>query len=247
MKYIKIVLPFLFIILSAKAFAAAGFADCYYDHQHWIFPAYAYCLGFGLVILLIMTITSLFIKTKTKSVIRTTSTFLKEHAICGIIVAGILWAIILGIIGAVSWEIIGFLIILPFLATIYCFPFVLANKKIREKWLLSPIILKWTAMIVISAIISSVIFIILTNFGVLKGTDITYLARPDRIHHDFYSPTHPYDSMKEIWEMPLFFMAEIIIAIFLYYLGMLNRYLCVKLSAIRKKKRFMYSDIYTEE
>lgn len=247
MKYKKAVLLFMFIILSAKAFAAAGFADCYYDHQHWIFPAYAYCLGFGLVILLIMTMTSLFIKTKTKCVIRTASTFLKEHAICGIIVAGILWAIILGIIGAVSWEIIWFLTILPFIATIFCFPFVLANKKIREKWLLSPIILKWTAMIVISAIISSVIFIILTNSGILKGTEITYLARPDRIHRHFYSPTHPYDSMKEIWGMPLFFMAEIMIAIFLYYSGMSIRYICAKLSAIRKKKRLTYSDIYTEE
>lgn len=247
MKYKKTVLLFMFIILSAKAFAAAGFADRYYDHQHWIFPAYAYCLGFGLMILLIMTMALLFFKTKSKSVIITVSTFLKEHAIGGIIVAGILWAIILGIIGVVSWEIIWFLTILPFLATTFCFPLVLANRKIREKWLLTPIILKWTAMIVISAIISSVIFIILTNLGVLKGTDITYLARPDSIHRDFYSPTHPYDSMKEIWGMPLYFMAEIIIAIFLYYLGRINRYLCVKLSAIRKKKRLMYSDIYTEE
>lgn len=229
MKYVKCLILSLSLSIYASAFATAGFAEHFYDHQHWIFPAYAYCLGFGLATLFIMITVSLLFKAKTRSVIRLASTFLKEHHIWGIIVAGTLWAIILGIIGDLLWELIWFLALVPLLVIMVCFPLGLSNRKIRENWLLSPIMLKYTGMVVISAIIASVLFIILTNLGVLEGTDITYLAYPDMYRREFYTPTHPYDSMEDIWEMPLLFLAEIIIALFLFYLGMIMRRVLKKL------------------
>lgn len=234
----KNIVSFL-LLIPATAFAAAGFAERYYDHQHWILPAYAYCFGFGLVTLLILIMASLLFKAKTKNMAIRASTFLKDHPVCGIIVAGILWAILLGIAGAVSWEIIWFLTILPLLEIMVCFPLALAKRRIREERLLSPSMLKWAVMIVMSAIIASVLFIVFTDCGVLKGTEITYLARPNRFHPDGHYSTHPYDSMKEIWGMPLLFMAEIIIAIFLYYLGMIVRHVWVKFLVIRNKKRLI--------
>lgn len=233
------------LLIPAPAFAAAGFADAYHDHQQWIFPAYSYCLTFGLLFLFGMFIISLICKTKIQETISAISSYFIRHRILAIIVTGVLLAIPLGIIGSVSWEIIWFLSNLPGLALMIAFPICLVNRNFREKCLLSQFGLKWTSMMSISAIVASLLFIILTNLNLLSGTDVTYLARPDRMHPDYYNPTHPYDSLTEIWGMPLVFIAEIPIAIILYWMGLLNRYLCRKFSTIRHRKQEVFQDIYT--
>lgn len=224
----------LIILFSTPtvAFAAAGFADAYYDHQHWIYPAYKYCCSFGVAISLLMIIVSMIYKSRTKKIINTISSYLISRPVYGIIVAGIILAILLGLIGDLAWDVIWFLIIPPLLLMVLFFPLILVNKKIRE-WLLSPLILKWTGMISISAIIASLLFIALTKNSFLPGTDITYLARPDRSHRNFYSPTHPYDSMIEIWGLTFLYITEIVGAIILYWIGW-----CIRsLYSIRQKKR----------
>ena len=137
--------------------------------------------------------------------------------------------------------------IFPFMGLMVAFPIILVNKRFREKLLLSPFWLKWSLLVSISSITASLLFIILTNCDLLAGTDITYLARPDRLHRGFYSPTHPYDSMKEIWSMPTFFICEIAIALILYFVGILNKFICRKLSALRRRKCDEMNDRYTEE
>lgn len=240
-------LALLLLFVPSIAFAAAGFADAYYDHQRWIFPAYAYCLVFGLIVLLVLFIMSLICKTKTRQILEHISVYLIRHKILAIVFTGVVLAIPIGIIGAVSWEIIWFLSIFPFMGLMVAFPIILVNKRFRERLLLSPLWLKWNLLVSISSITASVLFIILTDCNLLTGTDITYLARPGRLHQGFYSPTHPYDSMKEIWFMPLFFIGEIVISLMLYSLGILNRFTCRKLSASRHRRRVEMIDIYTEE
>lgn len=230
-----------------NCYAAAGFADAYHERQQWIFPAYFYCLIFGLVILFGMLIISLMCRTKTQEITGAISSYLISHRILAIIVAGVLLAIPLGVIGSVSWEIIWFLSIIPALALMLAFPMSLVNRTFREKYMLSACMIKWTSMLSISAIIASLLFIVLTNLNLLSGTDITYLARPNRLHPDFYHPSHPYDSLKEIWSIPLFFIVEIPIAVILYWLGLLNQYLCRKLSEIRHRKQETFYDMYTGE
>lgn len=236
---------FLLMMTAFNCYAAAGFADVYHDRQQWIFPAYFYCLIFGLLLLSGLFIISLIYKTKTQEIISAISSHLIRHRILAIIVTGVLLAIPLGIIGSVSWEIIWFLSILPGLALMIAFPICLVNRNFREKCLLSQLGMKWASMISISAIVASLLFIVLTNWHLLSGTDITYLACPDRLHPNYYNQTHPYDSMEEIWGMPLVFIAEIPIAIILYWMGLLNRYLSRKLSAIRHRKQETFQDIYT--
>lgn len=233
MRYLAIAL----LLIPAPAFAAAGFADAYHDHQQWIFPAYYYCMIFGLILLSGLFIISLICKTKTQKITSAISCYLIIHRIPAIIVTGILLAIPLGIIGSVSWEIIWFLSIFPFMGLMIAYPLIIVNKHFREKWLLSPFLIKWSMMVVISSVSASLLFIILTNCDLLPGTDMTYLARPDRTHRDFYSPTHPYDSMCEIWTMPLFFIGEIVLALAFYTIGMINRQLCRELSDIRHRKQ----------
>ncbi len=210
---------FLALTISGEAFAAAGMADRFYDHQHWLFPAYAYCLGFGMMVLMIMALLAWVFKAKTRGIVSMASDYLKERSIWGIIVSGVIWGIIVGLIGGVLWEIIWFLALLPISVFICVFPFVLVIRPVRVKWLLSPMMLKWSGMVALSAVIASVLFIVLANFGVLPGTDLvnwsSYRRTTDGLH--FY--THPYDSIMEIWTIPFIFMLETIVAIFIYYVG----------------------------
>lgn len=244
-------LAIIIISIPAIAFAAAGFADEYNDHHHWIYPAYAYCLGFGVAFLLGLFAVSLIWESKSKNITRRISDYMKRHPVAAIIFSGVLVAIPLGIIGSVSWEVIWFLSILPFLCLTFVFPIILTVRKVREKWLLAPLVIKWSLIISISSIAASLLFIILTNYDLLPGTDITYFARPNRSHHTFYSPTHPYDSMIEIWSMPMFFICETFFAIILHWVGLrisaVNERLCKKLSDKRHRKRAECNDIYIEE
>lgn len=215
MRYLAVAL----LAIPASTCTAAGFADAYYDHQQWIFPAYFYCLIFGLLILFGMFIISLIYKTRTQEITIAISSYLIRHRILAIITTGVLWAIPLGIIVFVSYEVIWFMSIFLWLALMIAFPICLINRNFMAKCLFSPFGMKWISMISISAIAASLLFIILTNCNMLSGTDITYLARPNRFHPEFYIQTHPYDSMEEIWSIPIVFIAEIPIAIILYWLA----------------------------
>ena len=89
MRYLSIAL----LLIPTPAFGAAGFADAYHDHQQWIFPAYFYCLIFGLLLLSGLFIISLICKTKTQEITSAISSYLIRHRILAIIVTGVLLAI----------------------------------------------------------------------------------------------------------------------------------------------------------
>lgn len=240
MKYLTGIL----LLIPGAAFAAAGFADRYYDHQHWIIPAYTYCLRFGLMILFVLFIISLIFRTKTQAITGAVSSVLIRHKILAIIVTGVLLAIPLGIIISASWELIWLMAMFPALASIVAFPLCLANRCFREKFMLSPCVIKWTFMLSFSAIAASLLFIVLTNNHMLAGTDITHIS--GRVPPYEYL-THPYGSMKGIWEMSLFFIKEIPVAIIFYCFGLLYRYLRKKLSELRQRRQNPVHYICTEE
>ena len=68
----------LLMMMPFSCYAAAGFADAYHDHQQWIFPAYSYCLIFGLLCLLGMFIISLIWKSKTQEITSSISFYLRK-------------------------------------------------------------------------------------------------------------------------------------------------------------------------
>lgn len=226
-----------------SVYAAAGFADAFNDRQHWIYPAYLYNLIFGVVAIVCLWTTTLIFKQKCKLIVENISTYFRFHPILAIVSMGILLSIPFGLCMSLLWEIFWFLAIIPSFGIIILYPCILANKRIRKKWILSPRVLKWLILFVLACIVSSGLFIMLTNAGVLPNTDITYLARPSRMHPDFYSPTHPYDSLAEIWGMVPFLCAESIIALGLLGLGKVNDYLRKRLSAIRQRKRATFSEL----
>lgn len=227
----------ILLTLPAIAFAAAGFVDDYYDHRRWILPAYEYCLVFGLVLLLGMFIITLICKTKTQEITEVISSYLIRHQILAIIATGVLLGIPLGIMGSVSWEIISFRSIVPLLVLMIALPISLVNRNFREKWLLSPFAIKWLFMISVSAVVASLLFIVLTNCNVIPDSDVSYLARFSHVQ------THPYDSIEEIWITSLAFIAEIPIAIILYLFGSLTRYVCRKFFDSRHRKQDVLDDV----
>lgn len=226
----KLTIPFIF--MPAIAFAAAGSVDSYYNHRCWIFPAYAYCLVFGLVILLGMSFASFFWKLKVQKLTEQISQYLIEHRVTAIVLTGILLAIPIGIIGAVLWETMPSSSIFPFMGMMIIFPIILVNKHFREKILLSTFWVKYSLMIAISSIAASLIFIILTNCEMLPGTNITYIARLGRTRGGNCFPTHPYDSIKDIWDETLSFIVEIPLSLMLFWIGGLRRYICNKISLV---------------
>lgn len=218
MRYLAITL----LLIPAPAFAASAFADAYHDHQQWISPAYSYCLIFGLLILFAMFIITSICRTKTQETVGAISSYLIHHRIIAIIVTGVLLAIPLGIMVSVSEEIARFLSDLPGFALTLAFPISLVNKTFREKYLLSPFLLKWSIMISISAITALFLFIVLTDWNMLPSTDITCFNHPDPLHPEYCNITHPYDSLTITWTITFVFIVEIPIAIFLYWLGIIK-------------------------
>lgn len=239
----SIVIPILIFILDCLTLnAAAGFVDTFNERQHWIYPAYLYNLIFGGCALVSLWICTIVWKTKCTTAIEKISTYLRSHPIVAIISCGLLLSIPLGLCIELLWEVLWFISLLPSFGLMLLFPFILSCKKSREKWILSTGALKWLILFVMACCISSLLFIILTNAGILPNTNITHTVRLDRIHPTFYILTHPYDSMKEIWSPSLIFIAEVIVAIVFYFIGKLNTYLRHNISTIRLRKRETLSD-----
>lgn len=234
-----------FVLIPTAAFAAAPLADSFYNHRHWIFTAYAYCLVFGLIILFGLFLATIVWKSKTKTLTEMISQYFIKHRVLAIIFTSILLTIPIGIAVAVLWELIWFLSILPFMGLMIAYPLILGNRHFREKWMLSSLGIKWSLMLAISSILASLLFIILTNCDLLPETDLTYFTR--RYGGTYTDFTHPYDSIIEIWEIVPLFIVGIPFALLFYWLGFLNRYLCRKLSEIRRRKRETFHDIYIED
>lgn len=207
-------------ILPATVHAAAPLADLFSSHRHWMFPAYAYCLLFGLTILITLSIISAIRRTQIRNITSRISLYLNRRPLPAIIVAGFLLCIPLGIIGAVMWEFFWILSAIPSLVVFAMLPVTLTNRRIREKCILSSSALKWLLIISASAVGASLLFIILTLCHFLPYTDIPFYC----IHNnEFQFNTHPFHSMKTIWGEPLILCATIPIGLLFYCLGYLKQ------------------------
>ena len=199
--------------LPSITFAAAGIADRFYDHRHWVYPAYVYCLLFGLIVLIGLLIAFLIMKNQVLDTVERISKYMKNRPMSAILFIGFLTAIPVGIISSVAWEIFGFISLYLYLILLGVFPVFLICKYQREHLLLSPLWIKWSIMISIAAIIASLLFIMLTICHILPIAEVSYY----NIRRGVL--THPYDSMKEIWQGSIIFCGEIVIALMLEILS----------------------------
>lgn len=221
--YLRLLCSSFLLSLTTTGVAASPYADEFSEHNHWIFTAYAYCLIFGALFMLILYICALKRKSRANALIAKVSYWLNEHPQISIIIMGMLWAVPIGIISQITWDVLSFQSIFPFIMMAIAFPLLLADSRFRKSVLLLPSMLKLSIFICLSAIMASLSFIILTKCGVLNGTDSLYFKRDSCM--SFHILTHPYDSLKHIWAMAPFYFAETVIAVALYYLGNLIRYI----------------------
>lgn len=182
-------------------------------------PAYVYCLEFGLVILQILYLATLIWKKNSDEKLKDLSIFLKGHPLTAMLIMGIIIAIPVGIFDVLLYEYMWIIAITPICVIFLLFPFILAVSKIRNKFLCNKTILKWLFFISTAAIVSSLLFMILTNCHLLSGTDESYLTRDLNNHGGIIFEGHPFDSLRTIWEFVPYVIAEIPFAFILYFLG----------------------------
>ena len=218
-------LSLILLSVPAVAFATAGFAERHHEFEDWMFPAYKYCLIFGVISFLLLILISWFRRRRTQIVVLKISDFFICHKSMAIIFTGILMAISMGLVGIILWKTFWILALIPFMILWVTFPFCLVNRNFRENRLLSPIWIKWALMIAISSIATAVLFIVFTNYHLLPDAEGIYSSpsiERSRYHFGQYL-THPYDSLIQIWIMTFLFIPEIFISLILYWSGVVSR------------------------
>ena len=184
-------------------FAAAGMIDSINDFRHWIYPAYLYNLKFGIAFLIGFVVLYFVFRKPLDKIINRISGYLRTHPTLAVIVCGVLFWLPFGIImQALNYckfeEIndygITFLVIVLF-GTTFGFIILSASGSFRNKVLISPLFLKISSALVLSAICASTLFIILTKVGLLNIDNMVYHT----YRGGFKYITHPFDSVIYIW------------------------------------------------
>lgn len=200
------------ITFALATYAYAGIYDRFNDFRHWIFPAYLYCLIFGVLFMVVFGGVAYAMRKRITPKLERLTQFLRKSPFWSIIVWGVLFAIPLGILGNVLYLIFWFLVcdILGILLIIY--PVLLSSKHFRNACSFYPSFLKWNIILVMSAVCASVLFIILTKCGWLISADEYILLSYEII-------IHPYDSIRNIWNSVPVFLFFIILSLILYWIG----------------------------
>lgn len=210
----------LLFVLSLCSFpliadARAGFADRFYDHRAWLFPAYLYNLKFGIVSLIIVGAIFYIFRKQLKKTLIIVSEYLESHSSIAILSLGILLSIPIGISCDLLYQIMWIVAIIPMGGLMIAFPFLLSSKRIRNSLLQFHTFLAITLILVISAILASTCFILFTKWGWLQHTNGTYTS----LSTNFLVLTHPFDSLKSIWESTFIFIFETGFALILFWIG----------------------------
>ena len=99
----------IFFILPFLCFGRAGIADAFYDFQEWVYPAYLSCLILGVITFIVLTILAYRFRVTVKRWFSNKSMYLREHPFFGVIIAGLLLSIPIGIILSVLWQLFWFM------------------------------------------------------------------------------------------------------------------------------------------
>lgn len=201
------------IVLPLTGWAAAGMADRFFSYREWIFPAYFYNFLFGIVSLAVLAVIFYFNRNKFVPKVEHFCNYLRSLPSLAIVLAGILVAVLLGILSNVLYLTLWFLSMIPLFVGMILFLVLLVYGTFRNKVLLSPRFMILNILIVISSICAAVLFIVLTKLGCLHDTNEFYWEWGGKFL------THPYDSLKSIWEDVLLFICEIPISLMFLWIG----------------------------
>lgn len=161
----KITRTIVFLIIPFVTFAAAGFADRYYEFRHWMYPAYLYNLIFGIGFLAVTAILYYNFREKLNPKISRLCQYLKTHPTLAIIYCGIPVGIVMGWALRFAWltdmrSLSTFLKALLLLTAI-----LFSYRSFRVKALLTSIVFKVLSIFLVSILCASLFF----SFSVLSG------------------------------------------------------------------------------
>lgn len=214
--------------------AAGGLADRFNDYANWLFPALAYCVGFSVLIFVILFFILRRYKTTKDRLFSQFSDYLRSHGTIAIIYCGLVLSIPLGFLINILYLICWVFLSIGLFGVLIVYPFLLNEKRFRNTTLLSTKTLQWTAVVVLSITFASILFLACSQL--LPGTDMTYYAHNHRgILTSGQLYTHPIGSLIFIWEPSVIFLFEIAVALLLHWIGNACRYLYERLFAIKKQ------------
>ena len=211
------------LAVPSVAFAAAGMIDSINDFRHWIYPAYLYNLKFGIAFLIGFVVLYFVFKKSWDNTINRISCYLRTQPSLAVIVCGVFFWLPFGImmraldywkLGEIGEDWITFLVIVLF-GTTFGFIILSACSRFRNKVLISPLFLKVSSALVLSAIFASVLFIILTKSGLLKIDNMVYHT----YRGGFKYITHPFDSVIYIWYYAVCFLWCILYSLIILWFG----------------------------
>lgn len=225
----KLILLLTLLAVPSGAFAAAGMVDSINDFRHWIYPAYLYNLKFGIGFLIGFVVLYFIFRKPLDKAYSKFSGYLKQHPTLAVIVCGVLFWFPFCIVmqalgywdnGKIDWDWITFYAIV-ILGTMLGFIILSACSRFRNKVLISPLFLKVSSAIVLSAICASALFIILTKVEALNIEHMVYYTyRGGGIH-----ATHPFYSVLKIWYYSVCSLWFILYSLIILWLGNAYRWL----------------------
>lgn len=232
----KLIVLLTLLAVPSVAFAAAGMMDSIDNFRHWIYPAYLYNLKFGVAFLIGFVIVYFVFRKQLDKAYSKFSGYLRCHPTLAVIVCGGFIILPLGILSGTlecltnrsfdfDWtyffEIIAVLIFWSYLLSCGLF----ACGRFRNKILISPLFLKVSSTIVLSAICASAIFIILTKTNTLNIYNTVYYTYKG----GFQYFTHPFDSVRIIWNYSVLLLWLILYSLIILWIGNAYRWLKSKI------------------
>lgn len=218
----------LFLISTLLCFA--GLADSANEYRAWVKPAYITCAVSGSVWFVILALLTWIYREKTCRIYSKVSEFLKMHNLLGVIATGVLIAIPLTILYDVGWHVYRFAVFPLLIPTIILMPLLLSYGRFRNKILLNQRVLKWMSILAVSAILASVVFVLLVKIKVVPFWDSILFEKGSEDNYPFY--THPWDSLVNIWGGITINLLEVLGAMILVGCGNVIRYLWQKYKSL---------------
>ena len=197
----RVFLLYLICFIAIGAYGYAPMVDKFNSLTKWLIPAYLYCFLFGLIIFIGLIIFSNFYKEKTNHFYEQLNSYLRVNPFTNVDLGGILLAIPLGLISCVLFRIFWFSAVGLVLPLMLIFIIILSFGTLRNR-IFNRHTLKFMSFICIASFFSCMFFIICSQLGLFQ-LDQEY-HEWGRNYNQFY--THPFDSLKCIWEFVPYFV-----------------------------------------
>lgn len=206
----------IFLFSALLCFGRASMADSFCAFRTWLYPAYLTCLLLGISIFAVLSFLAWRYKTPIDSLLAKASDYLRSHWFAGVLVAGVLLAIPLGLALSVLWQLVWLAAFFVFVGIFLLLPVVVAIGRFRNKFLLNKKTLKWGLMLAVSSVLASAIFVALIEIDLLSFSNDCYWGRT---HSGIYLPAHPWDSLEVIWSEAWLLTVSTVVSILLVMIG----------------------------